>query len=214
MYKRQASDRGHAVTISLDREVDVSRGCVLVKDTAPYVGTLFTAKLLWMDDTPLVAGKNYYLKLGTKMIPAVVMNISHKIDVNTGNEIPADTTYKNEIVQCDISVSDKIVYEKFKNNQALGSLILIDRVTNMTSACGVVLHSLRRSDNLTWQKLDVTREFRANQKGQTPATIWMTGLSGSGKSTVCLLYTSALRCRLCAARYVGPEDRDRPEPSA
>ena len=180
----EASDRGHAVTISLDREVDVSRGCVLVKDTAPYVGTLFTAKLLWMDDTPLVAGKHYHLKLGTKMIPAVVMNISHKIDVNTGNEIPADTTYKNEIVQCDISVSDKIVYEKFKNNQALGSLILIDRVTNMTSACGVVLHSLRRSDNLTWQKLDVTREFRANQKGQTPATIWMTGLSGSGKSTV------------------------------
>ncbi len=178
------ADRGHAVTISLDREVDVSRGCVLVKDTAPYVGTLFTAKLLWMDDTPLVAGKNYYLKLGTKLIPAVVMNISHKIDVNTGNEIPADTTYKNEIVECDISVSDKIVYEKFKNNQALGSLILIDRVTNMTSACGVVLHSLRRSDNLTWQKLDVTREFRANQKGQTPVTIWMTGLSGSGKSTV------------------------------
>lgn len=176
--------RGHAVTISLDREVDVSRGCVLVKDTTPYIGTLFTAKLLWMDDTPLVAGKNYYLKLGTKQIPAVVMNISHKIDVNTGSEIPADTTYKNEIVQCDISVSDKIVYEKFKNNQALGSLILIDRVTNMTSACGVVLHSLRRSDNLTWQKLDVTREFRANQKGQEPVTIWMTGLSGSGKSTV------------------------------
>lgn len=118
-----------------------------------------------MDDTPLVAGKNYYLKLGTKQIPAVVMNISHKIDVNTGNEIPADTTYKNEIAQCDISVSDKIVYEKFKNNQALGSLILIDRVTNMTSACGIVLHSLRRSDNLTWQKLDVTREFRAKSKG-------------------------------------------------
>lgn len=180
----EEAERGHAVTISLDREMDVSRGCVLVRDTQPYVGTLLTAKLLWMDDTPLVAGKNYILKLGTKQIPAVVMNISHKIDVNTGNEIPADTTYKNEIAQCDISVSDKIVYEKFKNNQALGSLILIDRVTNMTSACGVVLHSLRRSDNLTWQKLDVTREFRANQKGQEPVTIWMTGLSGSGKSTV------------------------------
>ncbi len=187
-----SSGRGHAVTISFDREVDVSRGCVLVKDFHPYIGSLFTARLLWMDDNALIAGKNYYLKLGTRLIPAVVMNINHKIDVNTGNEIPADATFKNEIVECDISVSDKIVFDKFSGNQALGSLILIDRVTNMTSACGVVLRSIQRSNNLTWQKLDVTREFRAGQKGQTPVTIWMTGLSGSGKSVV----SNALEKRL------------------
>ncbi len=175
---------GHAVTVSLDREVDVSRGCVLAKDFQPYVGSLFTVRLLWMDDNPLIAGKNYYLKLGTRLIPAIVMAINHKIDVNTGDEIPADATYKNEIAECDISVSDKIVFDKFRNNQALGSLILIDRVTNMTSACGVVLRSIQRSNNLTWQKLDVTREFRAGQKGQPPITIWMTGLSGAGKSVV------------------------------
>lgn len=180
----ETSDRGHAVTISLDREVDVSRGCVLTKDTKPVVGNLFTAKLLWMDDSYLVAGKNYILKLGTKMVPAVVMNIKYKIDVNTGKEIHADTIYKNEIAACDISVSDKIVFEKFKNNQSLGSLILIDRITNMTSACGVVMHSLRRTDNLTWHEMDITREFRSQQKGQVPKTIWLTGLSGSGKSTV------------------------------
>ena len=180
----EASDAGHAVTISLDREVDVSRGCVLVKDTAPAVGNLFTAELLWMDDSYLVAGKNYLLKLGTKMVPAVVMNIKYKIDVNTGNEVHADTIYKNEIAVCDISVSDKIVFDKFKKNQALGSLILIDRITNMTSACGVVMHSLRRTDNLTWHEMNITREFRAQQKGQQPKTIWMTGLSGSGKSTL------------------------------
>lgn len=180
----EVSDRGHAVTISLDREVDVSRGCVLTKDTKPAVGNLFTAKLLWMDDSYLVAGKNYILKLGTKMVPAVVMNIKYKIDVNTGKEIHADTIYKNEIAACDISVSDKIVFEKFKNNQSLGSLILIDRITNMTSACGVVMHSLRRTDNLTWHEMDITREFRSQQKGQVPKTIWLTGLSGSGKSTV------------------------------
>ena len=81
------SSRGHAVTISLDREVDVSRGCVLVNNAKPKTGNLFTAKLLWMDDTHLVAGKNYLLKLGTKLIPAVVMNIKYKIDVNTGNEV-------------------------------------------------------------------------------------------------------------------------------
>ncbi|MCI5502612.1 MAG: adenylyl-sulfate kinase [Anaerobutyricum sp.] len=180
----ETSDCGHAVTISLDREVDVSRGCVLTKDTKPKVGNLFTAKLLWMDDSYLVAGKNYILKLGTKTVPAVVMNIKYKIDVNTGKEIHADTIYKNEIAACDISVSDKIVFEKFKHNQSLGSLILIDRITNMTSACGVVMHSLRRTDNLTWHEMDITREFRSQQKGQIPKTIWLTGLSGSGKSTV------------------------------
>lgn len=180
----KTSDAGHAVTISLDREVDVSRGCVLAKDTKPIVGNLFTAELLWMDDSYLVAGKNYLLKLGTKMVPAVVMNIKYKIDVNTGNEVHADTIYKNEIAVCDISVSDKIVFDKFKKNQALGCLILIDRITNMTSACGIVMHSLRRTDNLTWHEMDITREFRAQQKGQQPKTIWMTGLSGSGKSTL------------------------------
>ncbi|MDO4322962.1 MAG: adenylyl-sulfate kinase [Lachnospiraceae bacterium] len=190
----EASAAGHAVTISLDRELDISRGCVLTKDTNLYIGNLFTARLLWMDDTPLVAGKSYYLKLGTKMIPAVIMNIHYKIDVNTGNEIPADTTYKNEIADCDISVTDKIVFDKFSSNNALGSLILIDRVTNMTSACGVVMRSISRGENLTWQRLDITRDFRAQQKGQTPVTIWMTGLSGSGKSTV----ANALEKRLAA----------------
>lgn len=189
-----ASETGHAVTISLDREVDVSRGCVLTKSSGLYVRNLFSARLLWMDDTSLVAGKNYLLKLGTKLISAVVMNINCKIDVNTGNEIPADTTYKNEIVDCDISVSEKIVFDKFQNNHTLGSLILIDRVTNMTSACGVVTKAIDRSDNLTWQKMDITREFRARQKNQTPVTLWMTGLSGSGKSTI----ANALEKRLAA----------------
>ncbi len=179
-----AADTGHAVTIALDSEVDVSRGCVLAKDADPAVGNLFTAKLLWMDDSYLVAGKNYILKLGTKSVPAVVMNIKYKIDVNTGSEVHAETIYKNEIAVCDLSVSDKIVLEQFQKCHALGSLILIDRITNMTSACGVVLHTLRRSDNLTWHQMDITRTFRAQQKGQVPRTIWLTGLSGSGKSTI------------------------------
>ena len=180
----ETSDTGHAVTIALDREVDVSRGCVLTRDAQLTVGNLFTARLLWMDDSHLVAGRNYYLKLGTKMIPAVVMHIHCKIDVNTGNEIPADTTYKNEIVDCDISVSDRIVFDEFQNNHTLGSLILIDRITNMTSACGIITNVLRRADNLRWQEHDITRQLRAQQKGQKPVTIWMTGLSGSGKSTL------------------------------
>ena len=132
------SSRGHAVTISLDREVDVSRGCVLVNNAKPKTGNLFTAKLLWMDDTHLVAGKNYLLKLGTKLIPAVVMNIKYKIDVNTGEFIPAGQLKKNEIAVCDLDLQEPVVIDEFKKHKTLGELILIDRISNMTSACGVV----------------------------------------------------------------------------
>ena len=180
----QMAFKGQAVTIQLDREVDVSRGCMLCKDAGLAVGKMFTAKLLWMDDTKLVAGKNYFLKIGTKMVPCVVMNIKYKIDVNEGNHVQTDKLYKNEIAVCDISCSDKIVFDEFKNHKELGGFILIDRITNMTSACGVVEHPLRRDDNLTWHNMDITRGLRAEQKGQKPVTIWLTGLSGAGKSTI------------------------------
>ena len=180
----QASEAGHAVTITLDRELDVSRGCVLARGARAKAASLFRAEILWMDDVRLVAGKSYLLKLGTRQVPATVMGISCKIDVNTGEELHAKEIYKNEIAVCDLSVTEKIVLDEFSSNQALGGLILIDRITNMTSACGVVLYALRRSDNLTWHDMDVTRAFRAQQLGQRPCTIWLTGLSGSGKSTL------------------------------
>lgn len=176
--------KGQAVTVQLDREVDVSRGCMLSKDVKLHVGKMFTSTLLWMDDSKLVAGKNYFLKLGTKMVPAVVMNIKYKIDVNEGTHVQADRLYKNEIACCDISCADTIIFDEFKHHKELGGFVLIDRVTNMTSACGVVEHTLRREDNLTWHDMDITRELRAQQKSQTPKTVWMTGLSGAGKSTL------------------------------
>lgn len=176
--------KGQAVNICLDKEIDVSRGCVLVKDAQAQIGNMFTVKLLWMDDVSLVAGKNYMLKLGTKRIPAVVMDIKYKIDVNTRERVKAEKIYKNEIVVCEISTSEKIVFDKFAQNPGLGSFILIDRVSHMTSACGVVSKIISRSDNLTWQDMSISTEQRANQKGQSPKTIWLTGLSGSGKSTL------------------------------
>lgn len=176
--------KGQAVNICLDKEIDVSRGCVIVKDANAKTGNMFTAKLLWMDDTKLVAGKNFMLKLGTKRIPATVMNIKYKIDVNTGKKVNASKIFKNEIVVCEISTSEKIVFDTFQQNPALGSFILIDRLTHMTSACGVVSKMIVRSDNLTYQELSISSEQRANQKGQKAATIWLTGLSGSGKSTL------------------------------
>lgn len=176
--------KGQAVNIRLDKEIDVSRGCVIVKDAQAKIGNMFTVKLLWMDDTRLVAGKNYMLKIGTKRVPAVVMNIKYKIDVNTRERVKAEKIYKNEIAVCEISTSEKIVFDKFSQNQGLGSFILIDRVSHMTSACGVVSKVISRSDNLTWQDMSISVEQRANQKGQKPKTIWFTGLSGSGKSTL------------------------------
>lgn len=178
------AEKGSAVTIQLDREVDISRGCVLVKNKKQVVGNLFAVKLLWMDDNKLIPGKNYLLKLGTKKVPVVVMSIKHRIDVNTGMEISTESIYKNEIAVCELSVSEKIVFDEFSKNRALGSFILVDRVTHMTSTCGIVLHSLNRSEHITWHEMDITRQQRANQKGQKAMTIWLTGLSGSGKSTL------------------------------
>ncbi len=145
---------GQAVTVELDSEIDVSRGCIMVRDKELHVGKMFTAKLLWMDDSKLVEGKNYYLKIGTQLVPAIVMHIKYKLDVNSGQRIKAERLFKNEIAVCDISCSDKIVFDQFQDNKQLGGFILIDRVTNMTSACGVVEHPLRREGNLTCNELE------------------------------------------------------------
>ncbi len=180
----QTAAKGQPVTVSLDREVDISRGCVLSHDTKLKVTNMFTATLLWMDDVELVRGKNYMIKVGTRLIPATVMDIKKKIDINLGTDITAKQIYKNEIAVCDIAMSDVIVYDQFDKHKSVGSFILTDRVTNMTSACGVINHSLRRSENLVWQKSDISRELRSNSLGQKPLTVWFTGLSGSGKSAL------------------------------
>lgn len=182
--KVEKAGKGQPVTIELDREVDVSRGCVLHREGEIHLGKLFTCRLLWMDDEKLVAGKNYLLKVGTRLVPATLMNIKYKIDINEGTHIQADRIFKNEIAVCDIACAEKIAFGEFKKNKTLGGFILIDRVTHMTSACGVIRHPLRREENLTWHEMDVTRQIRGEHMNQTPKTIWLTGLSGSGKSTI------------------------------
>ncbi len=176
--------RGQAVSIQLDREIDVSRGCVLTSGSTPHIGSLFTVHLLWMDDGELLAGKNYLMKIGTKKVWATILNIKHKIDVNTGNEVPAKAVRKNELAECDVAASEKIVFDEFDKNPALGGFILIDRVSHMTAACGVVEHALRRGENIVPYEMEISRSLRENMKGQKAKTIWLTGLSGSGKSTL------------------------------
>lgn len=137
---------GQPATITLDKEVDVSRGCVLTKDSEIGVYKKLKASLLWMDDNTLTEGTDYLVKLGTKTIPAIVTKIEYAVDVNTGEHIQKDELNKNEIALCDILLTEPIVVDKFDNHKTLGELILIDRVTNMTSACGVVEDTLEKAD--------------------------------------------------------------------
>lgn len=137
---------GQPATITLDKEVDVSRGCVLTKNSEIGVYKKLKVSLLWMDDNTLTEGTDYLVKLGTKTIPAIVTKIEYAVDVNTGEHIQKDELNKNEIALCDILLTEPIVVDKFDNHKTLGELILIDRVTNMTSACGVVEETLEKAD--------------------------------------------------------------------
>lgn len=166
---------GQPVTIQLDREVDVSRGCVFTKDSQIQEANSFSATILWMDDSVLTPGKNYLVKVGTKVLPGTVTSIKHKIEINTGKTVPTDHIVKNELATCEFSLSDNIVIDSFEQSKSIGGFILIDRVTNMTSSCGVIEQILQNSDNAVGLDTEITREVRAQQKGQNPLTLWFTG---------------------------------------
>lgn len=167
--KADEAQKGQPVTIQLDKEVDVSRGCVLSVKSGAKVASSVTATLLWMDDDTLYNGKNFFVKLGTKMIPGTVTHIDYAIDVNTGEKKAAATLEKNGIAVCKLAFADKIVVDEFKKNKTLGEFILIDRVTDMTSACGVV-EAVDTSDGGLYEgKID--RNVRAAVKGQTAIVV-------------------------------------------
>lgn len=167
--KAEQAQTGEPVTIQLDREVDVSRGCVLSVNSDVSVTSSVEATLLWMDDAELEEGKNYYVKLGTKLIPGVIRNIQYTIDVNTGEKKKASSLKKNEIAVCELVFADSIVVDLFENHKTLGELILIDRITNMTSACGVVTKLLADAGDSSTSIID--QEARSNFKGQRAITM-------------------------------------------
>lgn len=172
---RNSAHAGQPVTIQLDREVDVSRGCVFTKDNQLQEADSFSATILWMDDSVLTPGKDVLVKVGTKVLPGTVTAINYKIDINTGNTVTADQVVKNELAKCEFSLADGIVFDKFEKNKSIGGFILIDRVTNMTSACGVIDEALQSSSTVNRIDTEVTRDVRAQQKGQQPLTLWLTG---------------------------------------
>ena len=190
----QTASKGQPVTVSFDTEIDCSRGCVIVRDFSLNTGSEFVADLLWMDESNLVEGRNYFLKLGTQMVPATVTSIRHRIDVNTGEAMEADSVTKNELASCEIVVGTPVVFSDFRNSRELGSFILIDRLSYATAACGVIRKAVKDERNLTWHTMDINRQLREGTLGQKAVTLWFTGLSGAGKSTI----ANALETRLFA----------------
>jgi sulfate adenylyltransferase subunit 1 len=165
----EEAEAGRPVTIQLKREVDVSRGCILTSHSEIGVTSYIEAKLLWMDDEKLETGKNFFVKIGTRQIPGVVTEIINTFDVNTGEKKAATSLEKNEIAVARIRLADTVVVDLFRKHKTLGELILIDRVTNMTSACGVVDAILSDDEGSTGTVID--REMRSNWKGQRAITV-------------------------------------------
>ncbi|MBX9708922.1 MAG: sulfate adenylyltransferase subunit CysN [Caulobacteraceae bacterium] len=176
---------GQAVTLTLTDEIDVSRGDVIAAADAPIpVADQFEASIVWMDDEPLPPGRAYLLKVGPRTATAQVTAIKHRINVNTLEKLAAKRLELNDIAVCNLALDRPIAFEPYEANRDLGGFILIDRITNRTVGAGMIRFALCRADNIHWQAIDVTREARAAMKGQKGRVIWLTGLSGAGKSTI------------------------------
>lgn len=184
---------GQAVTLVLEDEVDVSRGDVICSAEKPSeTSDQLGVHLLWMHEDALFPGRQYYLKTGTRTVPCVVTDLKHKINVNTLETQPARKLELNEIGVGNLSLSERIAFDNYEDNRELGSFILIDRQSYTTVGVGLFDFSLRRAENVVWQALSVAKEHRASIKHQQPCIVWLTGLSGSGKSTIANLLESAL----------------------
>jgi bifunctional enzyme CysN/CysC len=180
-----AATAGQSVTLTLDSEVDISRGDVLTAaDEPPQVASQFEATLVWMHEEPMLQGRTYLMKSGTRMVSATIMPLKHKINVNTLEHVPAERLELNDIGVCELELDRAIAFEPYTQDRTLGGFILIDRLTNNTVGAGLINFALRRSQNVHWQALDVDKQVRARQKGQKACVLWLTGLSGAGKSTI------------------------------
>ena len=180
-----AAHAGDAITLRFDTEIDASRGDVLSTAQQPLQTTdQFEAKLIWLIDEPGLVGRNYDLKLGTQWATASITNIKHRVNVNNFSHEACTQLKLNDIAACNISTSKAIAFETFEQCKALGSFILVDRYTHATVAAGLIRHNLRRAQNVHAQTLAIKRGDREHLNGHAGKVIWLTGLSGSGKSTI------------------------------
>ncbi|WP_404404248.1 sulfate adenylyltransferase subunit CysN [Pelagibacterium halotolerans] len=176
---------GQAVTLVLDREIDISRGDVLSHSgQTPDYSNQFQAELVWMAEEPAYPGRSYLLKLGSQLVPATITDLKHRTNVNTLEKSAAKSLELNEVGTVTLATDRPVAFDSYGENGLTGGFILIDRIANTTLGAGTIDFGLRRAHNLSYQSFDVNRDVRAQMKGQTPRIVWFTGLSGSGKSTV------------------------------
>ena len=197
---------GDAVTLTLDSETDIARGDMLAdpRDPPEYVDQ-FAAHVIWLCEQPLVPGRSYLLKIGARTVPATVTALKHRINTDTLAHLADKTLGLNEIGFCNLSTAAPVAFDPYSVNRDTGAFILIDRFTNETAGAGMIAFGLRRASNIQWQALTVGREQRAALKAQTPAVLWLTGLSGAGKSTIADIVEKKL---LAAGRHTMLLDGD------
>ncbi len=187
---------GEAVTITLEDEIDISRGDVIAgKDFPPEVADQFEAKIIWMAAEQMLPGRPYLFKTANKIVPGQVTDLKYKVNVNTLEHTAAKQLDLNEIGICNISLDRRIAFDPYADNRDTGAFIIIDRRTNTTVGVGMIDFALRRASNIHWQALDVNKQARAEMKHQRPAILWFTGLSGSGKSTIANIIEKRLFAR-------------------
>lgn len=187
---------GQAVTLVLADEIDVSRGDVIAAAAQPpEVADQFTARLVWMDEQPLLPERTYLLRLGTALVGARVTRLKHRLNINTLDMAAATRLELNDVGLVNLALDRPLPFDPYTASRAMGGFILIDRITNATVACGMIDHGLRRAANLHWQAMKVDRAARATLNGQTPRVLWFTGLSGAGKSTIADAVEQALHAR-------------------
>jgi bifunctional enzyme CysN/CysC len=176
---------GQSVTLTLSNEVDVSRGDVLAAADAPVeVADQFEATIVWMHDAPMLPGRAYLLKLATRTVSATIAPLKYRLNVNTLEHVPAERLELNDIGVVELELDRPVPFEPYAENRTLGGFILVDRLTNNTVGAGLLHFALRRSQNVHWQALEIDRTVRAALKHQRGCVLWLTGLSGAGKSTI------------------------------
>jgi bifunctional enzyme CysN/CysC len=176
---------GQSVTLTLEDETDVSRGDVIAdSDHPPRVGEQFQATIVWMAEEPMLRGRDYLMRVGTTTAVATTSPLRYKLNIDTLEHLAAEQLELNEIGVCELELDRQIVFDPYVENRDMGGFVLIDRITNATVGAGMLNFELRRSQNVHWQAIDVDRAARAKLKRQQPAVLWLTGLSGAGKSTI------------------------------
>ncbi|HQT63088.1 MAG: adenylyl-sulfate kinase [Acidocella sp. 20-57-95] len=187
---------GDAITLVLDREIDASRGDVFADPTdLPEVSEQFVADLVWMSDVPMLPGRSYVFRVGTRMVSGTISKLKYKTDVNSFEQLASNNLALNEIGTANISLSAPVAFDPYNNNRRTGAFIIIDRVSHATLAAGMIRHGLRRATNVHRQVLTVDHAARVAQKGHKPGILWFTGLSGSGKSTIANILEAKLHAR-------------------